>query len=213
MINGAGWMLVSTGLRKGMVQWPGDTKFEISTSIIKEDNANICVSEIKTSLHIGTHIDAPLHYITNGNDVTKFSSDVLIGAVKVIAITNENEITIEELKNKSIKKGDRVFFKTINSKTNWMYEPFKNDFVALSEPAAKYLAEKEIIMVGIDYLSIGGRENNKEVHVALLEKGICIVEGLVLKDIEIGSYELICLPLFIETAEGSPANVLLRKAN
>lgn len=213
MINGAGWMLVSTGLRKGMVQWPGDTKFEISTSIIKEDNANICVSEIKTSLHIGTHIDAPLHYITNGHDVTKFNSEVLIGAVKVIAITNENEITIEELKNKSINEGDRVFFKTINSNSNWMEEPFKYNFVALSEEAAKYLAEKDISMVGIDYISIGGIENNNNVHVALLEKGICIVEGLLLRDIDEGIYELICSPLFIESAEGSPATVLLKKAN
>ena len=213
MINGASWTLVSTGLRKGMVQWPGDTIFEINTETIKDNGIDINVSSITTSLHIGTHIDAPLHYITNGNDITKFNSEVLIGEVKVISIINENEITIEELKNKSINKGDRVFFKTTNSNKNWMYEPFKYDFIALSTDAAKYLAEKQITMVGIDYISIGRIENNNEVHAALLEKGICIVEGLLLRDIEVGNYELICLPLFIESAEGSPATVLLKKSN
>jgi arylformamidase len=213
MINGAGWILASTGLRKGMVQWPGDTKFEINTDLIKDNGIDISVSSISTSLHIGTHIDAPLHYITNGDDVTKFNSEVLLGAVKVISIANEHEISLEELKNKSINKGDRVFFKTINSNTNWIFEPFKYDYVALSAEAAKYLAEKEVAMVGIDYISIGGIENNNEVHVTLLEKGICIVEGLLLKDIEEGIHELICLPLFIESAEGSPATVLLKKSS
>jgi arylformamidase len=213
MINGAGWILVSTGLKKGMVQWPGDTTFEIKTDLIKDSGIDISVSSIKTSLHIGTHIDAPLHYLTNGDDVTKFTSEVLIGIVKVISIPNEKEISVEDLKNKSINKGDRIFFKTKNSASSWVHEPFKNKFVALSGPAAKYLAEKEIMMVGIDYISIGGIENNNEVHVTLLEKGICIVEGLFLQNIEEGLYELICLPLFIESAEGSPATVLLKKAN
>lgn len=213
MINGAGWILVSTGLRKGMVQWPGDTTFEINTSQIKEDHLDICVSEIKTSLHIGTHLDAPLHYITNGEDVTKFNTELLIGGVKVISILNRREISASDLKNKQINKGDRIFFKTNNSSFNWINEPFKNAFVALDESAARYLAEKEIAMVGIDYISIASIENCNVVHTILLQKSICIVEGLLLNTIEEGIYEMICLPLFIETAEGSPATVLLRKAN
>lgn len=213
MINGAGWILVSTGLRKGIVEWPGDTKFEINTSIIKEDKLKISISDIKTCLHIGTHLDAPLHYITNGDDVTKFNTELLIGEARVVAISNEKEITISDLENKSIKKGDRIFFKTVNSNSSWVNEPFKNNFVALSEPAAKYLVEKEIAMVGIDYISIAGTENCNEVHKILLGKGICIVEGLLLNSIEEGAYEMICLPLFIESAEGAPATILLRKPN
>jgi arylformamidase len=213
MINGDGWIVVSTGLRKGMVQWPGDTTFEINTSIIKEGNLDISVSEIKTSLHVGTHIDAPLHYITNGDDVTKFNTALLIGGVKVISISNKQKISEADLKNKQINKGDRIFFKTNNSSFNWINEPFKDAFVALDESAARYLAEKEIAMVGIDYISIASIENCNEVHTILLQKSICIVEGLLLNTIEEGIYEMICLPLYIETAEGSPATIVMRKAN
>ena len=82
----------------------------------------------------------------------------------------------------------------------------------IADEGARYLVECGVRTVGVDYLSIGGyRHDTVETHVTILGAGIAVIEGLNLKDVEPGEYELICLPLKIAGADGAPARVVLRR--
>ncbi len=210
IIDAQGWIDITTVLQNGMVNWPGDPAFRLEkiASIGNGDGVNI--STISTCTHIGTHVDAPLHYFETGTDVISIPLENLMGAVKIILIHHKTEITIEEIRNYVINKGDRIIFKTKHSNQDWSLNPFDENLIALTTDAAEYLKQKEIILVGIDYLSISAMNNSKEIHQILLSSQICIVEGLNLQNIEPGDYELICLPLKIKNADGAPARVLIR---
>ena len=204
------WIDVTISLKDGMVNWPGDIPVSITkAATIENDNVN--VTSIHLSAHTSTHIDAPLHFLKDGKDVSELSLAALIGLVRVVEINNEKEITLLEIKDISIKKGDRLLFKTRHSSIDWSMSPFQIDYVFLSEEAAHYLAEKEIACVGIDYLSIAEFNNGALVHRILLEKNIIIIEGLKLTNVEAGFYDMICLPLKIKGGDGAPARVVIRK--
>ena len=80
-----------------------------------------------------------------------------------------------------------------------------------SPEAALYLAERQVRLVGADYLSVGGfRANGAEVHQILLKAGIWLIEGLNLKRVRPGRVQLVCLPLKIAGGDGAPARALVR---
>ena len=204
------WIDITVCIEDGMVYWPGDISVRITkAATMEQDKVN--VTSLQLSAHTSTHLDAPLHFIKDGNDVTKISLEALIGVARVIEISNEREITIEAIKEIPINKGDRLLFKTRHSSVDWSKQPFQEDYVYLSEEAANYLAEKEIACIGIDYLSIAEFGNGAVVHQILLKKNIVIIEGLKLTGIDEGLYDMICLPLKIKHADGSPARVVIRK--
>jgi arylformamidase len=211
--NDNNWLDVTTPIRNGMVHWPGDIDVQITRRSSMEQGADANVSELSTSLHIGTHVDAPLHFISNGDDVTSIDLDRLMGDVRVIRIKDNKIISFEEILENGISEGERIIFMTSNSEKEWLMQPFLTDYVYLSTEGAKYLAAKKIKTVGIDYLSIAGEENATEVHQLLLENNILIIEGLNLKGIQPGKYEMICLPVKIVGADGAPARTLLKPKN
>jgi len=205
------WKDISTGIRQGMVQWPGDRKLSLTKDLSLEKGEEANVSSIETCVHLGTHIDAPLHFLTNGNDVTKYSLAQLTGTARVIYLPGIKEISVAHLIELQISEGDKILFKTDNSKTNWVMEPFNENFVALTTDAAQYLSECKIDLIGIDYLSIAMPNDNTEVHQKLLKNNICILEGLLLRDVEEGLYEFVCLPINIQNSEGAFARVIIRE--
>lgn len=211
IIDAKGWIDITMSLQNGMVNWPGDPSFKIEKIAAIENGDEINISKISTCTHIGTHVDAPLHYFENGIDVTSIPLENLIGAAKIILIESTTEISVDEIKKHDIIKGDRILFKTKHSDDDWSLKPFDEKFIALTTDAAEYLKQKEILLVGIDYLSISGMNNSKQVHQLFLSSGICILEGLNLQNIAAGSYEFICLPLKIKDAEGAPARVIIRR--
>ena len=84
------------------------------------------------------------------------------------------------------------------------------DFAHLTPDGARYLVDRGIKLIGIDYLSIEGFHGDGEVHRLLLDNGAVILEGLNLSGIVSGRYELICLPLKIRDGDGSPVRAVLR---
>jgi arylformamidase len=211
MISG-NWIDITTPIENDMVHWPGDTDivFKRASSISDGDICNL--TNISMSAHTATHMDAPLHFIDNANDISTMPLDAVIGKAKVIEIKNHVSINLEEFKSHEIEKGDRILFKTQNSFADWRMKDFKEDYVFLSAEAAKYLVERKVKTVGVDYLSVAEFNNSAEVHNILLGAGIWIIEGLALKDISEGTYDLICLPLNLIGSDGSPARAVLRKA-
>ncbi|HVK59719.1 MAG TPA: cyclase family protein [Candidatus Kapabacteria bacterium] len=205
------WIDISVVIKPGMVRWPGDPEIrkEPFLDMAKGDVCN--VSSLAFGSHTGTHMDAPKHFIYTGRTLDQMPFDATIGPCRVIEIKDRESVKVHELENQRIKAGERILFKTRNSRISWKMDSFHEDFVFISKEAAAFLARKKIRTVGIDYLSVGGfRKDGVETHHALLGAGIWIIEGLNLAKIKPGRYELNCLPLKILASDGAPARALLR---
>ncbi len=206
------WIDISVSLRNGMPVWPGDRPFEISRDcdISLGDAANL--SSLSTTAHVGTHMDAPLHFVAGGASIDRIPIDVLIGPARVIEIADPQLVRARDLEAHALRPGERILFKTRNSSRDWASEEFTGDFVSIAPDAARHIAARGVSLVGIDYLSVGayGGKEGAETHRALLGAGVWILEGLDLREVEPGGYELICLPLKIAGADGAPARAVLR---
>lgn len=161
--------------------------------------------------HTGTHVDAPLHYVTGGLSIDAMPPDAMIGPARIVRV-EEPMIDERVLDSVEPRTGERILFRTANSERCWCGACFRKQYVSVTPKAARTLAATGILAVGIDYLSIGpyGPEGD-ETHTTLLSAGIWVIEGLSLAAVEPGSYELACLPLKLEGGDGAPARALVRK--
>ncbi len=204
------WIDISVTLHNDLVSWPNNQPVKITRDKCLDDyHCNL--SSMSLGTHSGTHMDAPLHFIDGARGLETIPPEATIGEARVIEINNPEVITADELSNHDLQPGQRILFKTKNSERDWPNQPFMNDAVYVGTDAGKLLAEKSIRTVGIDYLSVGGYEKNgPEVHRVLLEAEIWVIEGLFLKDVSPGRYELVCLPLKVVDSDGAPARALIR---
>ncbi len=200
---------ISVPLREGMPAWPGSIglRREWVKRIDRGDNSN--GSAISCDVHLGTHIDAPLHFIDGRESVDLISLEILCGPVFVADLADTDSISEETLSKLNLSGSiKRILFKTKNSAL-WNEREFDPDYVALTEDAARWIVKKEILLVGIDYLSIQRYLDAPNVHRILLEAGVVVVEGLILSDVLPGPYELFCLPMKLMGSEGAPARAIL----
>ncbi len=193
------------------IVWPGDPPVRIThtSSIAAGDNAN--VSEISMSCHTGTHVDAPDHFLNNGIKVEDLSLDLLVGRAYVLDLPDVSMITASVLMHAEIPpRTRRLLFKTRNSLlwANGNME-FQTDFVGLSVDAAELLVDRNVKVVGIDYLSIAPYKMSSPVHSILLSAGVVVIEGLDLSKVSQGRYTLHCLPLKLGGVEGAPTRAIL----
>jgi arylformamidase len=205
------WIDVSVPVRSGMVHWPGDpgVSIELVAAMSRGDDAD--VTAIDMGAHTGTHMDAPSHFVPGGASFDELDPEVVVGPARVIVIDDPVAVTTAELERHDIEQGERVLFRTSNSDRCWTADDFVEDFVYVSEDAAALLAERQVRLVGIDYLSVGGfHVDGAAIHRRLLGAGVWIVEGLDLRSVLPGRYDMVCLPLRLAGAEGAPARVMLR---
>ncbi len=206
------WIDISAPLRNGMVVWPGDAPFHRSSTLEIARGEQCNLSQISTTVHIGTHMDAPSHFLPGAAGMESLPITAVIGRARVIEIRDPEVIRTSELEIHRLTKGERVLFKTRNSEYCWKTDHFQEKFIYIAAEAGQYLAERGIQTVGIDYLSVGGFEQGgEEIHRILLKAGIWIIEGLNLEHVAAGEYELVCLPLKIMGSDGAPARAVLRK--
>ncbi len=207
------WIDISVPLRKGMVHWPGDPPFDLERVQDMERGDPSNMSRVALGAHSGTHVDAPLHFIRAGAGISDMPLNATVGRARVIEISDAEAIRPAELRRHGIRRGERLLFKTRNSSRVWRTDSFIEDFVFISPGAARFLARRGVALVGVDYLSVGGyRRSGRETHLALLQAGIWIIEGLDLSPVPPGRYDLVCLPLRIHGAEGAPARAIVRPA-
>lgn len=195
-----------------MLVWPGDPQVSIE-QVASVKKHGVGKSIFSFSSHTGTHVDAPNHFIEKGIGVDKIDPAKLFGECEVLNLTeiDHQEILPSDIKAASIKKGTRILFKTGNYKY-LRGSRFPDSYVSLSEEGAEYLAKIGIYLVGTDFLSIEKRKNpGHPVHKTLLKNGIVNVEGLDLSNVPSGKYTIICMPLKVGDADGSPARVFLIK--
>lgn len=193
--------------------YKGDPTVQVDAPKSMSAGDGVNVSHICFGLHTATHVDAPNHFIDGTRRVDELELDKLIGRCRVIALDESVEaIGPEHLGD--LDGVTRVLFKTKNS--SFWNEPekgFRTDFAYVSLDAARILAEK-VKLVGIDYLSIEEfGSSDHAVHITLLEKEVVILEGIDLREVPPGDYELICLPLKYKGGEGdgAPARTILRE--
>lgn len=167
------------------------------------------ISEIMLGSHTGTHLDVPRHISEQGISVDKIDLNQLVGPTRVLDMTHcQTGISVKDLKKENIKKGERILVKTKNSLRG--FKQFIPDYIYLEGDAAEFLAKQEIILFGIDSLSIKQKGNpDVRAHTELLKNNIVIIEGLDLSQVEPGNYDLYCLALKFVGLDGSPARVIL----
>jgi arylformamidase len=209
-----GWYDISVPLKQNIVYFPTDP---VPPKIYRyHDRAlgsKVTMSMLEIISHTGTHIDAPLHFIPDGETISDMPLDATIGPARVIAIKDEESIKAAELKKHHIRKGERVLFKTRNSPAGYEAERFNDDYCYLDDDAADYLVEVGVKLVGIDFITIGTikrPENISHTHTALLSAGIYIMEDCALDGVPPGEYELLCLPLLMYKGDAGPARAILR---
>lgn len=206
---------VSVPISARMPTYPGDPGVNIKQwlSLDKGDSAN--VTSIDFGAHTGTHVDAPAHFIRDGSKLEAMNLETLMGEVQVIEMPDVVvEITKDHVDHNLTSGATRVLFKTRNS-AFWSEESdtFHTDYTYISPGAAQRLVASGVRLVGIDYLSVEQFQSESfATHQELLSNGVIIIEGLDLRQIVAGSYELICLPLKLAggSGDGAPARVILR---
>jgi arylformamidase len=202
---------LTIGISPGMPVWPGDPPVTLERVKRIADGANANVSHLACSVHTGTHVDAPVHFIDGAPSVDMLSLKVLTGRAYVVELRRAEVVDAATLEASDIPpRTRRILFKTRNSAT-WARQEkeFQSDFVAVDASGAEWLVRKGVQLVGVDYLSVAPYGSSRPTHRALLEAGVVIVEGLNLSQVSRGRYTLYCLPLKLVGSDGAPARVIL----
>jgi len=213
-LSGAGWIDVTATLdpaRTPVYRGDAPMKFAFLKDLRKGDKFTLSVYSM--GAHSGTHIDAPMHFIANGAPIDQVPLTALIGAARIIDIPDSVQgIDAAELNRHDWKGTTRVLFRTRSTLRGWMDSAFHTDFAYIAPDAAQLLADAGVVLVGVDYISaeqFGAPA--PRTHQILLGKGIPIVEGLDLRAVQAGDYDLVVLPLKVRGHEGAPARAIVRQ--
>ncbi len=197
-----------------MPTYPGDPGivFEQWTALANGDPANVTM--LHFGAHTGTHVDAPSHFIADAKGVDDILLSTLVGPARVVRIADDvMAITSRHVALINPIGATRLLFKTRNSAFWANQNGFRTDFTFIAPDAARALVEMGVKLVGIDYLSVEEFGSTSfATHNVLLASGVVILEGLDLRGIDAGDFELICLPLKLVdgTRDGAPARAVLR---
>ena len=205
---------ISLTLEPGMVTYHQDIPYQrsLQRDLSRGDSSN--VSMFETSAHVGTHVDAPLHYFPRGYGIDKIPLEHLYGPAFVADCRHLPAVTADALHEKVPPGTKRLLLKTDNSQLlhDNPHAPFNKNFVYLDDSAARFCVDINILLVGIDYLSIDKSGlAAKPAHHLLLGHDITILEGIVLAHVEPGEYFLVAGPLKMANSDGAPCRAILLK--
>lgn len=203
---------ISPTITPDIAVFTGDTVFSRNILLDFKKNDNLLLSSINSTVHLGAHVDAPNHYNSDGEDIAQRDLNFYIGKCQVIEVSIElgSRIQLRDIEDVEIL-APRILFKT-NSFPN----PYKwtDDFNSLSPELINYLAQKKVILVGIDTPSIDPFESeNLESHNEVYKNNLAILEGIVLTNVNPDLYNIICLPLKIKDCDASPVRAILTPYN
>ena len=194
--------------------YAGDPGVEISSFKSIADGSTANVSQISIGVHTATHVDAPNHFIDGAKRIHEIAPEKLVGPCRVVEVP-EDVVAIGPEHVGDIGGMTRILFKSRNSAFwNTPEDGFRTDFTYITVETARLLVDSGVVLVGIDYLSIEKSGSpGHPVHVTLLENEVVILEGIDLREVSAGDYELICMPLKYDgaTGDGSPARTFLRE--
>jgi len=201
---------ISLSLSAHTVRWATAQPFElIERKRMRRGDTNNS-SSVHTSVHAGTHVDAPFHFLADGATIESLPLETFIGPARVCAINPGSRITAANIHSAALQGETRVLFKTRNSGLlrKREYDP---SFAPFSVDGAKALVGLGARLVGLDYLSAAAADEQVPVHRAFLDHGVILLEGIDLSDVPPGRYELICFPVKIAGSDGAPCRAVLRE--
>ena len=199
---------ISPVISPRLAVWPGDTPFSRTMNVAIADGANLDLSEITTTVHLGAHTDAPNHYAAAGQGIHERPLERYYGPCRVVSVivSRDERITPAHLPAIAVWPA-RVLFRTGTFPDP---EHFNEDFAALSPELVDFLADRGVTLVGIDTPSVDLCKDAELLsHTAIARRDLAILEGIVLSHVEDGDYTLIALPLSIEGADASPVRAVL----
>jgi arylformamidase len=202
---------ISLPVTRDLTVYPGDPGIRIEPHLRIEEGEDANVTRIAFGSHTGTHVDAARHFFADGQTVDELPLDRLVGPALVVDVAADvTAIGAAELRAAGVGAAKRVLLRTRNSEL-WDRPGFQEDFAHLTEEGARYLLDAGVELVGIDYLSVEAFDAEEPVvHRALLAREVVIVEGLDLRGVPAGRYELLCLPLRLAGLDGAPVRAVLR---
>lgn len=198
---------ISPELHPGVAVWPGDVAFSREVALSIDEGANIDLSAIRTTVHVGAHADAPSHYVQGGEGISERSLDRYYGPCQVVRVEVAPGARILPADVEVEITAPRVLFCTGS-----FPDPnrFNDDFASLSPELIEGLASQGVVLVGIDTPSVDPM-TSKDLpsHAALARHDLAVLEGVVLEGVEPGIYTLIALPLRIRGGDASPVRAAL----
>ena len=204
---------ISVIISPDLVKWPGSFGYDTEPMLEIAGDIEANVTKIEMDVHFGTHVDAPSHFLADGEDMSAMPLQKLMGKCYVMDCGSATVIS-EEIARAVPSSAEKVLFKTSNSAL-WsdLTHAFNKNFVGLDAKAASQLAQMNLDLVGVDYLSIQGFREHCDTHRNLLKNKVVLLEGIDLREVEEGWYELYCLPLKLQKIEAAPCRAILKRIN
>lgn len=202
-------------LEDDMPLFPGLPRFESESHVSKETGA--LTHRIRISTHQGTHIDAPRHYVDDGKTIDEVGLEPLQGEATVVDLRDHqgDDITADVLESADadVGAGDIVVLITGDVDEHFYDEDFFENASALTADAAEWLVDRDVSVVANDFLSEGLGDPQRPVHNTVLGAGIPFVEYICNTDVIVDrtTVDLVCVPLYLEGFEASPARVFVRE--
>jgi arylformamidase len=202
------WIDISQPLSHSVAHWPGDTPFTYEVSFTKEQTGSVNIGKMTTSVHIGTHVDAPFHFDDHGQKIIDLAIDVFIGPARVIDVSPFSIINSAVLQSFDLFGVQRLLLKT-----NVPNQPerFPESIPLLDPDLGPFFKEKGIVLLGVDVPSVDPLDSKDlKTHHSFAKNGVHILENVMLDHVECGDYELIALPLSLKDADGSPVRAVIK---
>jgi len=192
--------------------WPGNPEFvrERFNDMSKGDIVNISVLHFGT--HLGTHVDAPYHFMNDGATLEQVPLETFIGPVTVVTVSKGNgPLTPADFPNLDWSRVKRLIVHSESS--HRPIDRFYEEYVYPSLELVAKMGEHGVVLFGTDAPTVDGFGHPVLAsHLALQSHNIIILEGLLLTDVPDGEYELVALPLKIIGGDGCPVRAILRQA-
>lgn len=197
---------ITPKISEKLAVFPGDTPFKRELTLDFPQN-HLALSSIHSTLHLGAHADASNHYHAKGKGIEERPLEAYLGKCQVICVNLPRGKRIYPSDFSDPIAAPRVLFRT-NSYPN--PEQWNSDFNSLSPELLDFLADKGVLLVGIDTPSVDPHDSKQlESHQTLFHRNLCVLEGIILEKINPGIYTLIALPLPILGADASPVRAVL----
>lgn len=199
---------ITPAISPSLAVWPGDTPPSRQVLLDMKQGANITLSTLHATVHLGAHADGANHYGKNAPAIDERSLDYYIGRCQVIHVHAKRGTRIQpaDIRPKITAERILLFTGTFPDPTDW-----NNDFAALSPALVDDLHSRGVKLIGIDTPSVDLFDSKDlPAHARFLANDMAILEGLVLNNVPEGAYELIALPLKLVGFDASPVRAILR---
>ena len=200
---------LSPTIRPEIPVWPGDTQFQSRLTWSIAEGASVNLSSVTTTPHLGSHADAPFHTEARGEGISDMAIERYLGPCRVIKVPPQPLIEPRHVEGIDLASPARILFKSESVRDR---KVFPERFTALSPEIAALLAERGVLLVGMDTPSVDPFDSKTlDGHHRLLHHGIVNLETVMLKNVPDGVYELVALPLKIDGVCASPVRAILRE--